>query len=98
MILRISSKFDKTLNLKEGSQIFKELITPLGISYAAFQGSASIVKILLPGIGGYLFAPISFSVSYALGKLYIMYFYYQSSGEKLTPELIKELFNKHKKE
>jgi hypothetical protein len=41
---------------------------------------------------------VSFSVSYALGKLYIMYFYYQSSGETLPTEIIKELFAKHKKE
>jgi len=27
-----------------------------------------------------------------------MYFYYQSSGEPFPPELIKELFAKHKKE
>lgn len=98
MILRISGKFQKPLSLKESSKVFSELIAPLGISYAAFQGSASMIKILLPGIGGYLFAPVSFSVSYALGKLYIMYFYYQASGEVLTPELIKELFAKHKRE
>lgn len=98
MIVRISAKFERKLSLKESSHIFSELIAPLGLSYAAFQGSATMIKILLPGIGGYLFAPVSFSVSYALGKLYIMYFYYQASGEVLTPELIKELFSKHKKE
>jgi len=27
-----------------------------------------------------------------------MYFYYQKSGETLSPELIKELFKKHKYE
>lgn len=98
MILRVSYIFEKPLDIRQGSRIFGELIAPLGLSYAAFQGSASMIKILLPGIGGYLFAPVSFSVSYALGKIYIMYFYYQNSGETLTPEIIKELFAKHKKE
>lgn len=98
MIVRISHIFWKHLDVKQGSQIFWELIAPLGISYAAFQGSASMIKILLPGIGGYLFAPVSFAVSYALWKIYIMYFYYQKSGETLSPELIKELFKKHKYE
>ena len=37
-------------------------------------------------------------MSYALGKIYIMYFFYQNSGEILTPEIIKELFKKHRKE
>ncbi len=98
MILRISSKFERKLSLKDSSKIFGELIAPLGISYAAFQWSATAIKILLPGIWGYLFAPVSFAVSYSLWKLYIMYFYYQSSGEPFPPELIKELFAKHKKE
>lgn len=98
MIVRISQKFGNSLSLKQSSQVLTELIAPLWISYAAFQWSASLVKILLPWIGWFLFAPVSFSVSYALGKLYIMYFYYQDSGEVLTPELIKELYKKHKKE
>lgn len=98
MILRISHHFWRNLDIKQGSQVFWELIAPLGISYAAFQGSASMIKILLPGIGGYLFAPVSFAVSYALGKIYMMYFYYQNSGEILTPEMIRELFAKHKRE
>jgi len=96
MIVRISAKFDKNLSLKDSSKVFQELIAPLWLSYAAFQWSASMIKILLPWIWGYLFAPVSFSVSYALWKLYIMYFYYQASGEVLTPELIKELFKKHR--
>jgi len=48
MIIRISQKFDKTLNLKQSSQVLAELIAPLGLSYAVFQGSASLIKILLP--------------------------------------------------
>lgn len=98
MILKIAAKFDQSLSLKESSKIFSELIAPLGISYAAFQWSATMIKILLPWIGWYLFAPVSFAVSYALWKLYIMYFYYKTSGEVMAPELIKELFAKHRRE
>lgn len=98
MIIRVANKFWISLSPKESSKIFWNLIAPLGISYAAFQWSASVVKILLPGIGGYLFAPVSFAVSYALWKLYITYFYYQSSGEILSPEMIQELFSKYKSE
>lgn len=98
MIVRISQKFESGLSLKDSSLVFKNLIAPLGLSYAAFQGSTTAVKILLPGIGGYLFAPVIFAVSYALGKLYISYFYYQSSGEVLTPDMIRELFAKYKVE
>lgn len=98
MILRISSTFWNELSLKESSKIFSDLIAPLGLSYAAFQWSASAIKILLPWIGGYFFAPVSFSVSYALGKIYIMFFFYKQSGEELTSEIIKDLFKKHKNE
>lgn len=98
MILRISAKFEREISLRESSKIFSELVAPLGLSYAAFQGSASAIKILLPWLGWYLFAPLSFAVSYALWKVYIMYFYYAASGENISAEIIKDLFKKHKKE
>ena len=98
MILHIGRKFRKDMHLSDASKIFRELIAPLGLSYAAFQGSSSALKILLPWVGGYIFAPISFAVSYALWKIYVAYFYYDASGEKMSRELIKELFAKQREE
>ncbi|MCH8518274.1 hypothetical protein LAT59_00715 [Candidatus Gracilibacteria bacterium] len=98
MILHIGRKFRNDMHLADAGKIFRELIAPLGLSYVAFQGSSTILKILLPGIGGYLFAPVSFAVSYALGKVYVAYFYYDACGEKMSRELIKELFIKQKEE
>lgn len=98
MILHIGRKFDTTLHLSDTSKIFRELIAPLWLSYLAFQGSSSVIKILLPGFGGYLFAPVSFAITYALWKVYVAYFYYEASGEKMSHELIKELFIKQKEE
>ena len=98
MILHIGRKFRKDMHLSDASKIFRELITPLGLSYAAFQGSSSALKLLLPWVWGYIFAPVSFAVSYALWKVYVAYFYYDASGEKMSRELIKELFAKQRQE
>jgi len=98
MILHIGRKFRRDMHLSDASKIFRELITPLGVSYAAFQWSSSALKILLPWLWGYLFAPVSFAVSYALWKVYVAYFYYDTSGEKMSRELIKELFAKQREE
>ena len=98
MILHIGRKFRKDMHLSDTSKIFRELIAPLGLSYAVFQGSSSALKILLPWVWGYIFAPVSFAVSYALWKVYVAYFYYDASGEKMSRELIKELFAKQREE
>ena len=98
MILHIGRKFRKDMHLSDASKIFRELITPLGLSYVAFQWSSSALKILLPWVGGYIFAPVSFAVSYALWKVYIAYFYYDASGEKMSREIIKELLAKQRDE
>jgi len=51
MILHIGRKFREDIYLTDASKIFRELIAPLSLSYAAFQGSSTALKILLPGIG-----------------------------------------------
>lgn len=96
MILKISSKFNHKMNTKTAWGVFLEIISPLSLSYIWLQGISTLSKILLPGIWGYLIAPTSFAVSYALWKIYTSYFYYTIAGQKMAKSDIKLLFSKQK--
>lgn len=98
MILKISGKFGRRVSLNSGSKIFLEIISPLSLSYVSLQWASAVTKIVLPWIGGYIIAPLSFAVSYALGKVYTAYFFYDQWGQKMQTADIKSLFFKQKDE
>ncbi len=97
MILKLATKFEKKIQLRSASQIFLEIVSPLSLSYISLQWISTAAKIILPWIGGYLIAPASFGVSYALWKIYTAYFYYHIRWEKMPKDDIKLLFSKQKK-
>lgn len=66
MVIKLSQKFGRPVNLQSGGKIFLEIVTPLSLSYVGIQGLGSMSKLLLPGVGGIIFAPITFAVTYAL--------------------------------
>ena len=98
MILKLSGKFGRRVSLNSGSKIFVEIISPLSLSYVSLQGASAATKILLPGIGWYIIAPLSFAVSYALWKVYTAYFFYDRAGQKMNTTQIRDLFFKQKDE
>lgn len=96
MLIHIAAKFEKNLTVKEAGKIFMTIVASLWISYITLQWAGTALKILLPGIGGYMYIPMSFWLSYALWKIYVLYFYYERSWESLTIEQTREYFSKHK--
>ncbi len=98
MLMKLSETLWLPISMKESSKIFLEVITPLGLSYIAFQWGAAAIKIILPGIGWYFVAPVSFSVSYSLGKIYMLYFLAQKSWQSLDNDTIQSLYNEYKKQ
>lgn len=96
MILRLSSKFNQQLTTKSAGRIFLEIVSPLGVSYMSFQGMNTIAKVILPWVWGYLVAPTSFAMTYALWKIYTAYFYYHLAGQKIPKADIKLLFSKQR--
>ena len=96
MILKLSSKFWKKINMYSASQMFIEIITPLSISYISLHGISTAAKIVLPWIWWYIIAPACFAVSYALGKIYTAYFYYKVQWQRMPKKDIKLLFSKQK--
>lgn len=96
MIMKLSAKFWKPVNLLSAKKIFTDIITPLWVSYMALQWANTAVKILLPWIGWYMYVPLSFATTYALWKVYTAYFFYDMWGKKLSDSVIKNIFVKQK--
>ena len=68
----------------------------VGVGYFGLQWANTLAKILLPGIGWYLFSPMSFAITYATGKVYTAYFFYQQADEKLEGAEISGIFEKQR--
>lgn len=96
MIMKISQKFWRPVNLQSGKKIFTDVISPLGLTYMTLQWANTVVKILLPWIWGYLYIPLSFAMTYALWKVYTAYFFYDMWWKKLSDSMIKTLFYRQK--
>lgn len=96
MVIKLSQKFGRPVNLQSGGKIFLEIVTPLSLSYVGIQGLGSMSKLLLPGVGGIIFAPITFAVTYALWKVYMAYFFSQIAERKLSGAEIRSIFYKQK--
>jgi len=96
MIIKISSKFWKPVSLQWAKKIFQDIVAPLGLTYIALQWANTVVKIALPGIGWYLYVPLSFASTFALWKVYTAYFYYQIGGQKLSEAAMKSIFFRQK--
>jgi len=96
MIVKLSQKLERGVTLRSWSQIYKEMVAPLWAWYFGSQWLSTFAKIMLPGIWGYLFSPISFAVTYAMGKVYTSYFIYQKYGIKLSDAEVLWIFTKQK--
>lgn len=96
MIVKISVELGEGVSLRKASKIFLQIAGTLGVSYVALLWANTAVKILLPWIGGYLFAPVSFAVTYALWKIYTAYFIYATYGISMDEAHMYEIFQKQK--
>lgn len=96
MIIKISQSLEKSLNLRSSWEVFKEIISPIWAWYFGLQWTNTLAKIILPGIGWYLFSPLSFAMTYALWKVYTAYFLAKMNWETLSDHEIKDIFKKQK--
>lgn len=96
MIIKISQKFWEPVNLRWAKDIFMKIIPQLSIGYFALQWINTGIKFILPGIGGYLFSPISFGMAYAIWNIYIADFCYRSWGKKFESSEILGIFTRQK--
>ena len=64
------------------SQVYKEILGLLGLSYLAQQTAIGLYKTVLPFLGGFMTIPLVFGLTYAIGK--VMNFYFVSKKSSNT--------------
>jgi len=80
------------------SEIYKEIIGVLGLSFLAQQTAIGLYKVGLPFVGGFMTIPLVFGLTYAIGKVMDFYFVSKTQGKTLTKEDLKNFFKQAKKD
>lgn len=79
-------------------EIFKELASLVGLGFLSQQLVIGAYKTVLPFISGFTTIPLVFGLTYGMGKVMDYYFIKKIKGEKVDPEMIKNIFKKAKEE
>ena len=69
------------------SEIYKEILGVLGLSFLAQQTAIGLYKVGLPFVGGFMTIPLVFILTYSIGKVMDFYFVSKTRGKTLTKEL-----------
>ena len=80
------------------SEIYKEIIGVLGLSFLAQQTAIGLYKLGLPFVGGLMTIPLVFILTYSIGKVMDFYFVSKTQGKTLTKEDLKEFFKQARKD
>ncbi len=80
------------------SEIYKEIIGVLGLSFLAQQTAIGLYKLGLPFIGGFMTIPLVFILTYAIGKVMDFYFVSKTQGKTLTKDDLKNFFKQARKD
>ena len=80
------------------SEIYKEILGVLGLSFLAQQTAIGLYKLGLPFIGGFMTIPLVFILTYAIGKVMDFYFVSKTRGKTLTKDDLKNFFKQARKD
>ena len=80
------------------SEVYKEIIGVLGLSFLAQQTAIGLYKLGLPFIGGFMTIPLVFVLTYSIGKVMDFYFVSKTQGKTLTKDDLKNFFKQAKKD
>ncbi|RED48802.1 YcjF family protein [Seonamhaeicola aphaedonensis] len=79
-------------------EIFKELAGLVGLGFLSQQLVIGAYKTVLPFISGVTTIPLVFGLTYGMGKVMDYYFERKVKGQKIDPEMMKDIFKKAKAE
>ena len=80
------------------SEIYKEILGLLGLSFLAQQTAIGLYKLGLPFIGGFMTIPLVFILTYSIGKVMDFYFVSKTQGKTLTKDDLKNFFKQARKD
>lgn len=89
MVMTIGHVHGRNLSDAEAKRVALELGAVAGVTLAGRAALSALKKVLLPGLGGFLAAPASFAVTYALGRVANIYF----KDPSATREDLKQAFS-----
>lgn len=92
LLKRIALIYWIKLSKKQIKEIVGVVFLSISTMYTTSQVITWLWKIWLPFIWWYLLAPLNFSITYALWKVFSNYYYYKKQKEILTNKEIKNIF------
>jgi len=93
MVLTVAHVYGQELSRKKAMDILLDLARITGASIVTRQVLVTVTKLLLPVLGGVLSAPVTFSMTWAVGYASI---YYLRSGGRVDERKIKEIFEQER--
>ncbi len=93
MIIRIGELYGMKLNVDIAKAILFQILGILWYDYVSKQVVIGLYKIWLPFLAGYIVLPLTFSLTYWVGKVVNIYFFYKSRNIDVSKEHLKEIFN-----
>lgn len=73
-------------------EVIKEISGLIGLGFLSQQLAIGAYKTVLPFISGFTTIPLVFGLTYGMGKVMDYYFEKKIKGEKIDPEMIKNIF------
>jgi uncharacterized protein (DUF697 family) len=95
---RIAAIRGVRMSESEAKDWVKEIIGIMGLGFIAQQLAIGVWKIVTFGAGGLLTLPLVYALSFAIMKVADAYFSVKSRGEKLSDEMIKDIWKRAFKE
>jgi len=97
MVLALAHVFGEEISKKRAHEIVMDLAAITGVSIVGRAALRTAIKLLLPGIGGVVAAPFTFSATWGTGYAAIHYLKSVKSGAKPDAAKIREIFEAEKK-
>ena len=94
MVVALAHVYGEEISRKRATAIVMDLAKITGVSIVGRAIARTAIKLLLPGIGGVITAPYTFSATYGTGHAAI---HYLKSGGKPDASKIRKIFEDEKK-
>src|SRR5688572_20051600 len=94
MVMTIGHIYGRPVTKTEAKRVVVELGAVAGLSLAARAAVSALKKLVMPALGGVIAAPVTFAVTWGLGRVSIAYF----QNPHLSRDELKKIFQDAVKE
>jgi uncharacterized protein (DUF697 family) len=94
MVLALAHVYGQEISKKRATEVVLDVAAITGASIVGRQALTTLAKVFLPGLGGVLTAPYTFSVTWGTG--YAAIHYLRSGGQRPDRDKIRKIFEQEK--